>query len=122
MTTGAKNQALRENLWVSHPRVASGTPFTKRLHGEEYKAPSPSGRRKAGMGVGTRNEALDPHPNLPPARRKAPDSLPRPTCHSVDKSLPEKGPAHDKEDPLFVRQLPYIRSLQRPTVSPEDLS
>ncbi len=30
-------------------------------------------RGKAGMGVKTRNEAPDPHPNLPPARGKEPE-------------------------------------------------
>jgi len=34
-----------------------------------------SGRGKVGMGIGTRYQTLDPHPNLPPARGKAPELL-----------------------------------------------
>jgi hypothetical protein len=34
-----------------------------------------SGRGKVGMGVGIRYQTLDPHPDLPPARGKAPELL-----------------------------------------------
>ena len=35
------NRALRENLWVSHPHVASGTPVTTSSQGAGFQAPSP---------------------------------------------------------------------------------
>ena len=33
--------AIRENLWVSHPRVVWGTPVTTSSQGEGFQAPSP---------------------------------------------------------------------------------
>jgi len=36
-----RKEALRENLWVSHPRVASGTPVTTSSQGAGFQAPSP---------------------------------------------------------------------------------
>jgi hypothetical protein len=78
--------ALPQNSWASRPPAA-------RLlrHPWGVKLLPPASRGKAGMGVGTRSEALDPHPNLPPERGKEPDRALE-TCGSVAKPTLENVP------------------------------
>jgi len=49
------------------------------------------------MGVGTRNETLDPHPNLPPARGKAPELLLAPPAIPWTNPSPKNAPRRTKK-------------------------
>ena len=71
------------------------------------------------MGVETRSEALDPHPNLPPVRGKEPDRTLE-SCGFVADRRAKTCLVEDKRNSLLVNMLRCVREPERPTISPEE--
>jgi len=70
--------ARRENLWVSHPRVASWTPVTTSSQGGGFQAPSPLKQGRPGWGLGLEMRRSTPILTFPlPGGRHQTCSSPR---------------------------------------------
>jgi hypothetical protein len=93
-----------------------GTPLAASLGGLKLLPPL---RGKVEMGVETRSQALDPHPNLPPARRKEPDRALE-SCGSVANRGAKTCLVDDKRNSPLVNMLRCVREPERPTISPEE--
>jgi hypothetical protein len=105
--------ALRvENLWVSHPPVASGTPVTRSPLGARFPPPSPLEERRPRWGLGLKIRGSTPILTFRLPGGRHPSCFP-PRLPLRGQTLPEEGAARNHSN--WLVQKIYGRCLLAPS-------